>query len=636
MAQRLYSASYYPVGDLLVVSICFVMLVLMAFSYNRKSRSFRLFLGLIGLLIVSADVNVTFNMMARMDRVEFQGVVSVLRCVYHACLFGIFLLYVCYIIEVTRLEKDQARRYLAAAVLIYVIVVAVDVLTTLRGWSVQISEDGVAFQVRSVFFYGYMAFVLLIVMLMARIRKRLYRNVMLGFYGTMAISFGMLLLQGLKGQSSFTVATFLYPVIAMFYIMHSNPYDVTSGAIDLRSMDDFIRYSYQKHIDFIFMSLYMPDFDDESRVMPEDVQATVRSFSSGFFKNATLFQLGPGHLALAFSKRKNPDYEARIERILKAFEPAYERFRYDYKIVVGDSVPEISRDNEYVNYIRGIHRGMPMNSVYRTGPEDVQRFRRYEALQAALSDICAREDLDDPRVLAFCQPVYNIHTGRYDTAEALMRLQIEGLGMVFPDRFIPLAEENGQIHTLTKIILHKTCEAVKGLIDRGYEVCRVSVNVSAIELKEARFCQDIVGIIRQSGIPGEKIAIELTESHTDSDFAHTKQMIQELRQHGIKFYLDDFGTGYSNMERIMELPFDIIKFDRSMVLASEASARSRTIVLSLAHMFDGLNYSVLYEGVEKESEERMCMDMSASYLQGYKYSRPVPIERLEAYFSKAA
>ncbi|MER2150338.1 MAG: EAL domain-containing protein, partial [Candidatus Limivicinus sp.] len=98
--------------------------------------------------------------------------------------------------------------------------------------------------------------------------------------------------------------------------------------------------------------------------------------------------------------------------------------------------------------------------------------------------------------------------------------------------------------------------------------------------------------------------------------------------------LDDFGTGYSNMERIMELPFDIIKFDRTMVAASAGDERSEKIVESLAHMFADMEYSVLYEGVEDEMDEKRCRGMSASYLQGYKYSRPVPIAQLRNFLPK--
>ena len=113
-----------------------------------------------------------------------------------------------------------------------------------------------------------------------------------------------------------------------------------------------------------------------------------------------------------------------------------------------------------------------------------------------------------------------------------------------------------------------------------------------------------------------------------------KQKLDELRQHGIRFYLDDFGTGYSNMERIMELPFDTIKFDRSMVIASGTEERSRRMVANLANMFADMDYAVLYEGVERDSDESMCRDMSAAYLQGFKYSKPVPIERLAEYLRK--
>jgi EAL domain-containing protein (putative c-di-GMP-specific phosphodiesterase class I) len=114
-----------------------------------------------------------------------------------------------------------------------------------------------------------------------------------------------------------------------------------------------------------------------------------------------------------------------------------------------------------------------------------------------------------------------------------------------------------------------------------------------------------------------------------------KQKIEELKEHGIIFYLDDFGTGYSNMERILELPFDIIKFDRSLVIASNMDERAGKMIASLANMFRNLDYSVLYEGVEDENDESRCINMSASYLQGYKYSKPIPIKDLHRFFERA-
>ena len=203
-----------------------------------------------------------------------------------------------------------------------------------------------------------------------------------------------------------------------------------------------------------------------------------------------------------------------------------------------------------------------------------------------------------------------------------------------PDQF-PLAESHGYIHVLTEIILHKTCKEIGRLTEEGYQIARISVNVSVLELKDDDFCGDINHIIQSNSIDGGKIAIELTESGSEADFILMKEKIEQLRGQGIQFYLDDFGTGYSNMERIMELPFDIIKFDRSLVIASGVGERSERIVENLAHMFRDMEYSVLYEGVEDEGDEARCRGMSASYLQGYKYSRPVPIERLRNFLPKA-
>ena len=115
-----------------------------------------------------------------------------------------------------------------------------------------------------------------------------------------------------------------------------------------------------------------------------------------------------------------------------------------------------------------------------------------------------------------------------------------------------------------------------------------------------------------------------------------KEKIDVLKEQGMKFYLDDFGTGYSNLERIMELPFDIIKFDRSLVIACTTRSTSEMMVSYMARMFSEMKYSVLYEGVETEEDEEQCLKMSAKYLQGFKYSKPIPIENLKNYMDKTA
>ena len=128
-------------------------------------------------------------------------------------------------------------------------------------------------------------------------------------------------------------------------------------------------------------------------------------------------------MLLIVPKDRNRDYEERTEKILDRFRTEYPRFRYDYKFVIGESSRELSRKNVYTSFIRSIHARIPENTVYRAQPEDLNQYKQYETILKELADIAEKKDPEDPRVLVYCQPVYNLRTGKYDTAEALMRLQ---------------------------------------------------------------------------------------------------------------------------------------------------------------------------------------------------------------------
>lgn len=632
MSNHILFDNYSPAADIVVASVCLVMFVLVAFSYVSRKRSTKLFFTMIGLVLVSAWADISFYTMAADPALH--TVANWVRCVYHATLFLIFVYYIAYICEATKYEKT--RIYVTIANILFAIVLLTDIITTARGMTFRVDASGIRFVRHGIFMYGYIAFLILISTLLMRVRNLLFRRVMFSFFGTIIISFLLLLAQGISGQSSFTIAALFLPMIAVMYMLHSNPYDALLGTNDLKAMRETVRYYQYKKYDFMYMSLYLRMFDEEGKEMPEELKALVRQFAFKYFRRWKMFKVGNGHLVLVFRKDKNPDYEKRMQDMLDAFFPLYEKYRFDYKIVVGQSIDDISIRGMYPEFIRSIHRSMQQCSVHRVSAEDYDTFRQSEYILSELEDIYHKSDLDDPRVLVYCQPVLNARKGRYESGEALMRLNLKETGIIYPDMFIPLAEEHGLIHALTRIILKKTCDAILALVGEGLSVRRISVNVSPLELKDKEFCKDIMDIIGISGVPVDKIAIEITESHNERDFLVMKEVIEELKSKGIQFYLDDFGTGYSNMERIMELPFDIIKFDRSLVLAAGSDDRSRSMVANLAGMFSDMRFRVLYEGVENESDEQLCKSMSACFLQGFRYSKPIPILEMRSFLGTTA
>lgn len=624
--------NFSPVGDILVLAICIVLAILIAESFVIKDKSFRLFQAMIFFVAFAAGVNIFMHVYLAMRPVPVASV-YVLRVMYHLALFGLLYLFAYYMIEYLSLRGATRRKFFIVNGIGFVVVAALDVFGWAFHYGFRVSPAGEVKESVNFFIPAYIFFVGIIFYLLIRYRDRAVSQISRGIIATFLFSFAFQGVQGIFHQMSFTTVSFVFPVITLMYLLHTNPYDVVTGALSEASFDNLIETSYKKKHDLVLMSLHLQG-DDEMFLFEDDVRFTLYHFFSGTVKHSMLFEVSGGRLVLVFEKARNPEFEGVIAKLCASFQQLYERYRHRFKVVIMESDEDISRRNTYVKLIDFIEHRIGNNEYYRVQDKDIEAFRKQEFILDQLEDIADKFDLDDARVLAFCQPVYSVERHRYDTAEALMRLRLPDIGMVFPDQFIPLAEQHNLIHPLSLIILNKVCKQMKTFLSEGYDVKRISINFSMQEVRDVNFCEDIIGVIYANDIPYDKIAIELTESRNEEDFEMVKERIAELKEHGIKFYLDDFGTGYSNLERIMELPFDIIKFDRSMVIEMGKSKDAEYMVNTLSDMFDKLDYSVLYEGVEDEADERRCIRMFANYLQGYKYSRPIEIEKLRDFFSK--
>ena len=626
---------YSRMGDVGVIILCVVFFILLLFSYVSKTKSYRIFNGIIGFIFLAAIDNIGYHELLRAYPLKFEHLIYLMRVSYHVLLFLVFFLFTLYAITITDMKKKQARIVAFVSMGIFLALMITDILLSIFGLGFYIDDNGTAYRGKfDLFLLGYFFYVLFLAILVFRIRKRIFKRVAYSFIGTMLLAVIVRILQLSLNNSSLTTFTFTLPVITMLYTMHSTPYNIATGTLDKYAMRDMIKNLYYREKEFIIMSLTLPDYVGEGKSLPDVVKEQTRRFTVEYFRDGTLFQVNNGQIVMIARKDKNPDYEEWMQTILKAFNQQYQIHKMPFKIVYGESLQGKIKNNEYAAFLESVNSDIPENVMHRIKDTDVRRFKDEQYIIDELSDIYKKCDLNDPRVLVYAQPVFNIDTKRFDTAEALMRLRLDKTGTIAPGLFIPVAEEHGFIHVLTKIILNKTCQMVYEFKKKNYAFKRISVNVSMIELKNTHFCDEIIEILHANGVAGDNIAIELTESQNEADFMIMKEKINILHEQGIKFYLDDFGTGYSNMERIFELPFDIIKFDRSMVIASGEDERSERIVENLAKMFKDFNYRVLYEGIENNADEDRCLGMSANYLQGFKYSRPIPIEELEGFISK--
>ncbi len=223
----------------------------------------------------------------------------------------------------------------------------------------------------------------------------------------------------------------------------------------------------------------------------------------------------------------------------------------------------------------------------------------------------------------YYQPIYSIKTKKFSTAEALIRLRDPEYGFVSPAIFIPAAELSGAIHKIGEFVLDEVCRFINEQNLISYGVNYIEINLSVAQCLDAKLVNKLFAYVKKHRLNPQQINLEITETAVDSDSQITNENINKLHEMGFAFSIDDFGTGYSNVNRIAELPVNIVKLDKSLVDAMD-SEEMWTIIESMVAMLKKLNKKILVEGVEtKEAFDRFS-EIGCDYIQGYYFSKPIP------------
>jgi diguanylate cyclase (GGDEF)-like protein len=223
------------------------------------------------------------------------------------------------------------------------------------------------------------------------------------------------------------------------------------------------------------------------------------------------------------------------------------------------------------------------------------------------------------------QPLVDAKTVRPCGAEALVRWRHPVDGLIFPDRFIWLAEESGLIEPLGEWILERACADAAS----WPENIKVAVNLSAAQFRSGRLFDVILCALVESGLPPERLELEITESLLLQKKESYGVMIRQLKNIGISIVLDDFGTGYSSLSYLTRFPFDKIKIDKSFTQGLSNRADCAAVVASVLTLARGLDMAVTAEGVETKQQFELLRAAGVKQVQGYLFGRPRPVAQLD-------
>ncbi|MCI8644432.1 MAG: EAL domain-containing protein [Lachnospiraceae bacterium] len=235
-----------------------------------------------------------------------------------------------------------------------------------------------------------------------------------------------------------------------------------------------------------------------------------------------------------------------------------------------------------------------------------------ENMQAAISE---------RQFCIYLQPKYSITKNEIIGAEALVRWLHPERGMIFPDQFIPVIEENGFIKRLDYYIWEEACRFIKRCEAAGINNCPVSVNVSRIHLRDNECIGILSDMIKDYSIQKKLLELEITETADDQQIS---MKALQLKEEGFTLLMDDFGSGYSSLNILLETPFDVIKLDRKFMINMMLSGKGRLILEQVITMADKLQLGVLAEGVETKEQVELLQNIGCDQVQGYYYAKPMP------------
>ena len=329
---------------------------------------------------------------------------------------------------------------------------------------------------------------------------------------------------------------------------------------------------------------------------------------------------------------QNDSYDGLVEGIKAGLRQLRSGIRFNPRVGV---LPDVDPS---VSLLLQFDKARNACNTRRTGSGSIsfysEEMHRKELLEERLLNEM-QTALDEKQFEVWYQPKFAVQGEKpvLKSAEALVRWRHPELGMISPGVFIPLFEKSGLIDRLDRYVWTESAAQVRRWRDKGLPVS-VSVNVSRIDLFDSRIGETLTGILEKNGLGFRDIFLEITESAYSEDASQLIEAIASLHDAGFCIEMDDFGSGYSSLKSLAEMPVDIIKLDMSFIRRIHENKTTFRMVELAVEMAKSLGAPVVAEGVENEEQYRLLRQIGCDYIQGYYFSKPLPVADFEAFSEK--
>ncbi|MCL1152269.1 EAL domain-containing protein [Shewanella ulleungensis] len=343
-------------------------------------------------------------------------------------------------------------------------------------------------------------------------------------------------------------------------------------------------------------------------------------------KHASLYRLGGDEFALLVDQHPDIGSCAAIaSQVINCLKPAFSL--NNESLVLGISIGIVLYPEDEQNE-QALLRKADI-AMYHAKSAGGNRYQFYSeslnqnALRQLEIENLIREALKDDLFEVYYQPKIDVKKDRLTGMEALVRLNHPTLGLIGPNEFIPLAEENGLIVEIGDVVLRKACFAAQKWLESGLFTGRVAVNLSSKQFALIDLQQRIESILRLTKLPAKHLELEITEGTVIKNPEQAIKVMQQLAKMGVSLALDDFGTGYSSLSYLKRFPINCLKIDKTFVDDIDKSDRDLKMVDSIITIAHNMGLTVVGEGVEQTAQLNILKALNCEEIQGYIYSKPI-------------
>ena len=405
---------------------------------------------------------------------------------------------------------------------------------------------------------------------------------------------------------------------------------------------DMKRAAYNhKHVRIVMLNLSnyqaiqaMIGFDYTMQVLKE-VANTIREISKKTYRFVDLYYLDNGRFRMVFWGKGYDKAESIAEMLNQELKKGFNIVGLDISltpfIVLADYPEELADFKTLMAFGADFHlrnhytgRIMRASELYNQNQLNIQNN----------IDKIIEQALENERFEVYYQPIYSIQQGKFISAEALLRLFDPEHGFISPEMLIIAAEQNGTIHRIGEFVFEKVCQFISSEEFQNLGLEYIEVNLSVAQVMNGDLPENYLSIMKKYNVSPDKINLEITETAAAYGQEVMMDNMEQMNQAGINFSLDDYGTGYSNIQRVIQLPLNIIKLDKSFV--NEQNNQKVWIFLkNTVKMLKDMNMEIVIEGVETQEMLDIFSDLQCDFVQGYFFSKPIPQNDFIEFISNA-